>query len=100
MLLLIFTGIFETEGVDIVEESPEFVLEHPRDVGAPIVAVVHHVLHGEVGIKVELVLFYMVADALDDIVYGLLRRRVAADRTGRADVQVDVQVDGSAALRV
>ena len=63
--------------VDVVEEAAEPVLEHPRDVGAAESALVDDILHGEVLVEVELAVFYALAYALLDSLYGALRGRHA-----------------------
>ena len=65
-------GIYRQDSGDILVDGQP-VFENPRNVGAAIATLVHHVLHGEVGIKEELLFANGLADALNDFLNGLFR---------------------------
>lgn len=77
MLFAVALSVVDAQPIDVVEEPAESVFEHPRHVGAPETAALHHVLHGEVGVDEELLGFYGAAYGALDGFDGLLRRRSA-----------------------
>ncbi len=77
VLLVVLLGVGESQAVHVVEETAQPVLEHPRHVGAAVAASVHHVLHGKMGVKIEFFFINGVANALRNVVNGVLGRGVA-----------------------